>query len=120
MHTVAGDGLWHPFLRLMPLSVTGCLQYVRRDGRAFFQLTGLIEAAGAGRQHPVVCTNQFARCQLPGLQLADNAAGVKERKCWLNVARMCLYDGARFHGNVQVSRAAPVFILYYRSCRNCN
>ncbi len=29
------------------------------------------------------------------------AAGVKERKCWLNVARMCLYNGARFHGNVQ-------------------
>lgn len=38
----------------------------------------------------------------------DGGAGLQERKCWLNVARMCLYDGAKFHGSVQV-RALETF-----------
>ena len=44
-----------------------------------------------------------AQCHL-SLRIAADLppTGVRERKCWLTVARLCLFDGACFHGNVQV------------------
>eukprot|EP00887_Chlorella_sp_A99_P007002 scaffold2.g7002.t1 len=67
-----------------------------------------LDATGLGwadlevdRRGQLVPTEAVAQCRLE-LGAADGLppAGARDRAPWLSAARLCLFDGARFHGNV--------------------
>lgn len=53
---------------------------------------------------PPPCTDRACPCH----HACVHPAGVAERQPWAHVARVCLYDGARFHGSAQELRPQRV------------